>query len=193
LGKRGKRMQVIAGLGNPEKRFDGTRHNTGFSVVDLIADEYGIGLDKSKWKGLVGKGVINGVKVLLVKPTTYMNLSGDCIQPLMAYYKLQPSDLILIYDDIDLHPGKIRIRPDGSAGGHNGVKSVIARLGTQEFRRVRVGVGAKPAGWDLADWVLARFSAEDERLMEDSRKRAAEAAVSLLDTDVAAVMNRYNA
>ena len=186
-------MQVIAGLGNPEKRFDGTRHNTGFSVVDLIADEYGIGLDKSKWKGLVGKGVINGEKVLLVKPTTYMNLSGDCIQPLMAYYKLQPSDLILIYDDIDLHPGRIRIRPDGSAGGHNGVKSVIARLGTQEFRRVRVGVGAKPAGWDLADWVLARFSAEDERLMEDSRKRAAEAAVSLLDTDVAAVMNRYNA
>lgn len=186
-------MQVIAGLGNPEKRYDGTRHNTGFSVVDLIADEYGIGWDKSKWKGLVGKGVIHGEKVLLVKPLTYMNLSGDCIQPLMAYYKLQPSDLILVYDDIDLQPGKIRVRPGGSAGGHNGMKSVIARLGTQEFRRVRVGVGSKPAGWDLADWVLARFPAPDEALMKESRKRAAEAAVALLDSDTETVMNHYNA
>ncbi|MCH3987292.1 MAG: aminoacyl-tRNA hydrolase [Lachnospiraceae bacterium] len=186
-------MQVIAGLGNPEKKYDGTRHNTGFAVMDAIAEEYGIGWDRSRWKGLVGKGVINGEKVILVKPLTYMNLSGDCIQPLMAYYKLQPSDLIVIYDDIDLAPGKIRVRPRGSAGGHNGMKSIIARLGSQEFRRVRVGVGAKPAGWDLADWVLSHFSSEDEAKMKEGRERAEKAAVALLGTDVESVMNRCNA
>ncbi len=186
-------MQVIAGLGNPEKRFDGTRHNTGFAVVDLLAEEYGIGWERSKFKGLSGKGVIGGQKVILVKPLTYMNLSGDCIQPLLAYYKLQPSDLIVVYDDIDLMPGKVRVRPSGSAGGHNGMKSIIARLGSQEFRRVRVGVGAKPAGWDLADWVLSHFSPEDEEKMKEGRSRAAKAAAELLDTDTESVMNRYNA
>ncbi len=186
-------MQIIAGLGNPEKRYEGTRHNTGFAVVDQLAEEYGISWDRSRFKGMVGKGVIEGQRVILVKPLTYMNLSGDCIQPLMAYYKLQPSDLIVIYDDIDLVPGRIRVRPGGSAGGHNGMKSIIARIGSQEFRRVRVGVGAKPAGWDLADWVLSHFSAEDEEKMKEGRSRAAEAAVRLLDTDVESVMNRYNA
>lgn len=187
-------MQMIAGLGNPEVRYEGTRHNTGFSVVDLIADEYDIDWNVSrKCKGLVGKGTIDGEKVILVKPLTYMNLSGDCVQPLLAYYKLTPSDLIVVYDDIDIEPGKIRVRPNGSAGGHNGMKSIIGRLNTQEFRRVRVGVGAKPAGWDLADWVLGYFDADAEEKMTDARIRAAKAAVALLKEKTETVMNQFNA
>lgn len=187
-------MFVIVGLGNPEKKYEGTRHNIGFAVIDALADKYNISIKEKKHKALCGTGVIEGVKVMLVKPLTYMNLSGDSVADVMNFYKLDPEDdMLVVYDDISLAPGNIRVRKKGSAGGHNGIKSIIARCGTQNFMRVRVGVGEKPEGWDLADHVLGHFSDEDSRLVREAVDDAIGAIVMMSRGDVDQAMNNYNA
>lgn len=187
-------MFVIVGLGNPEKKYEGTRHNIGFAVIDALADKYNISIKDKKHKALCGTGVIEGVKVMLVKPLTYMNLSGDSVADVMNFYKLDPEeDVLVVYDDISLAPGNIRVRKKGSAGGHNGIKSIIARCGTQNFMRVRVGVGEKPEGWDLADHVLGHFSDEDSRLVREAVDDAIGAIVMMSRGDVDQAMNNYNA
>ena len=186
-------MFVIAGLGNPSRKYEGTRHNVGFDVIDRISKKYNIPLDTKKHLALVGKGVIEGQKVILVKPQTYMNLSGESIRSVVDFYKADPSsELIVIYDDVNLDTGQLRIREKGSAGGHNGMKNIIAHLGTQEFPRIRVGVGEKPAGCDLADYVLGRFSKAEQEQMEDGFDRAADAVRMILSGDIGGAMSRYN-
>lgn len=187
-------MFVIVGLGNPEKKYEGTRHNIGFEVIDALADKYNISIKDKKHKALCGTGVIEGVKVMLVKPLTYMNLSGDSVADVMNFYKLDPEeDMLVVYDDISLAPGNIRVRKKGSAGGHNGIKSIIARCGTQNFMRVKVGVGEKPEGWDLADHVLGHFSDEDSRQVREAVDDAIGAIVMMSRGDVDQAMNNYNA
>ena len=186
-------MIIIAGLGNPGDEYERTRHNTGFEVIDELVKEYGIVLDFAKHKAICGKGIIEGEKVMLMKPQTYMNASGEAIADAVNFYKLYPNDeLIVIYDDIDLPVGKIRVRESGSAGGHNGMKDIIEKLGTGEFVRVRVGVGAKPEEWDLADWVLSRFPDEEKTVMKEARKRAAGAVAAILSEGAEYAMSRYN-
>ena len=185
-------MYIIVGLGNPERRYDGTRHNIGFSAVTALADIYGISMDMKKHRAVCGKGVIDGQKVILAMPQTYMNLSGESVRELMDYYKCDLSDLIVIYDDISLDVGKLRIRAKGSAGGHNGIKNIIAQLGTQEFTRIKIGVGEKPAKMDLADYVLGRFSKEEQPIIRESADRAREAVCEMITHDVASAMNKFN-
>ena len=186
-------MYIIAGLGNPGKKYENTRHNMGFLAVDLLAEKYGIRIDKIKFKALVGEGRIAGQKVLLVKPQTYMNLSGESVAELVNYYKMDPEEeMIVIYDDISLAPGNLRIRKKGSAGGHNGIKNIIAMTGTQNFLRIKVGVGEKPAGWDLADHVLGHFDAADRVEVEKAIGHAVEAAEMMITGETDAAMNRYN-
>ena len=186
-------MYIIAGLGNPERKYDGTRHNIGFSAITALADKYNISMDMKKHKALCGKGVIEGNKVILAMPLTYMNLSGESIRELVDYYKIDPEDeLIIIYDDINLAPGKLRIRAKGSAGGHNGIKNIIAHLGTQEFNRVKIGVGEKPKGWDLADYVLGRFPADEEPVIREALQNTVEACCVIMNEDIRAAMNRFN-
>ena len=185
-------MYVIAGLGNPGKKYENTRHNAGFDTIDFLADRCGIRVTENAFRGLLGKGVISGEKVILVKPQTFMNLSGECVGPLLNYYKVEPSHFIVIYDDISLDPGMIRVRGKGSAGGHNGMKSLIQHLGTQEFPRVRIGTGAKPPQMDLADYVLGHYSAEDEPKMAAAFRDGGEAAVMLMTDGLEAAMNHFN-
>lgn len=186
-------MYIIAGLGNPEQKYAGTRHNIGFSAITALCDTYQISLDRREHKAVCGRGYIEGQKVLLAEPQTYMNLSGESIRALVDYYKVDPeSELIVIYDDINLAPGRLRIRERGSAGGHNGIKNIIAHLGTQNFNRIRIGVGEKPRGWDLADYVLGRFTREEEPVIRDALKKAVEACQVMVTEDVSAAMNRYN-
>ena len=186
-------MYLIAGLGNPTKEYDKTRHNVGFSVIDVLADRYRIDISEKKHKALCGRGVIEGQKVLLLKPQTFMNLSGGPVQEMAAYFKIDPeSELIIIQDDIDLEPGQLRIRKQGSAGGHNGLKDIIGRLGTQKFMRVKIGVGAKPKGWDLADHVLGRFSSGDRKLVDEAIEFAADAVEKIITDGPDAAMNEYN-
>lgn len=187
-------MFVIAGLGNPGKKYENTRHNAGFLAVDALAEKYGIRMEEKKHKALCGTGVIEGVKVLLVKPQTYMNASGESIRSVMDFYKLDPEeDMLVIYDDISLAPGSIRIRRKGSAGGHNGIKSLIAHTGTQNFMRIKVGVGEKPGGWDLADYVLGQFSREDADKIKEVMPDICAAAVLMLQGNADKAMNDYNA
>lgn len=185
-------MYLIAGLGNPTKEYDRTRHNVGFSVIDVLADRYHIDVSEKKHKALCGKGTVEGHKVLLVKPQTFMNLSGESLRAAADYYKIDPQDMIVIYDDISLEPGQLRIRLKGSAGGHNGIKNIIAHLGTQEFPRIKVGIGAKPPKMDLADYVLGRFPAGEQKLMEEAFREAAEAAVMMINEGAERAMNHYN-
>ena len=186
-------MYIIAGLGNPGKKYENTRHNMGFIAIDLLAEEFGIKVDKIKFKALVGEGRIAGQKVVLVKPQTYMNLSGESVRELVNYYKVDPeSELIVVYDDISLAPGQIRIRKKGSAGGHNGIKNIIANLGTDRFMRVKVGVGEKPKNWDLADYVLSPFTKDERPLVNLAIEHAAKAIEQMLNGDVDAAMNEYN-
>ena len=186
-------MIIIAGLGNPTKEYEGTRHNVGFQVIDKIAEKYNIAVDAKKGRAYVGKGIIEGQKVLLVKPQTYMNLSGESIRELVDYFKVDPKEeLLVIYDDISLDVGQLRIRKKGSAGGHNGIKNIIAHLGTQEFPRIKVGVGDKPPRMDLADYVLSRFSKEDREKMEQAFKDAAEAVEVMIAEGPDAAMNQFN-
>lgn len=186
-------MFLIVGLGNPGKQYEHTRHNIGFDVMDAIADKYNISISEKKHKALCGKGVIEGVKVVLAKPQTFMNLSGESVAELLHYYKLAPEEeLLVIYDDISLAPGNIRIRKKGSAGGHNGIKNMIAMTGTQEFLRIKVGVGEKPKGWDLADYVLGHFDASDRERVEKAAVNAITAAEMILRQEVDQAMNDFN-
>lgn len=186
-------MYIIAGLGNPEKQYDGTRHNVGFATIDCLSEKYGISLTEKKFRAVYGKGRIGEEKVILVKPLTYMNLSGESLGEMTAYFKIDPtSELIVISDDIDQEIGDIRVRPKGSAGGHNGLKNIILHVGTDEFARVRVGVGHKPAGMDHADHVLSHFTASQQKEMNDSIERASEAVRVIMEQGTDAAMNRFN-
>lgn len=186
-------MYVIVGLGNPDKKYEHTRHNIGFDVIDALADKYNISVTDKKHKALCGSGVIEGMKVLLVKPQTYMNLSGESVAEVMNFYKLDPDEeMIVIFDDISLEPGRIRIRKKGSAGGHNGLKNIIKMLGHDTFTRVRMGVGEKPKNYDLADYVLGHFPVEERKVMDDATKTAAEAIRMILTESADAAMNHFN-
>ena len=186
-------MFVIVGLGNPTAQYEGTRHNAGFDVIDVLAEKYNISVDARKCRAFCGKGVIAGQKVLLVKPQTYMNLSGESVGGIVNYYKIDPeSELLVIYDDISLDVGQLRIRKKGSAGGHNGIKNIIAMTGTQNFLLIKVGVGEKPAGWDLADHVLGHFDTADRAEVEKAIGHAVEAAEMMITGETDAAMNRYN-
>jgi PTH1 family peptidyl-tRNA hydrolase len=186
-------MYVIAGLGNPTARFEKTRHNAGFDVIDVLAEKYNIKVTEHKHKALCGAGYIEGQKVVLVKPQTFMNLSGESIAAFLNFYKLDASSqLIVIYDDITLAPGRLRVRMRGSAGGHNGMKNIIERIKTQDFMRIRVGIGEKPQGWDLADYVTSRFSKEERKEVEAAMELAADAAVLMVNHKAEEAMNRYN-
>ena len=185
-------MYIIAGLGNPTREYEKTRHNVGFDTIDVLADKLNTSVDEKKFKGLYGKGIIAGEKVILLKPQTFMNLSGESIRPLADYYKVDPEDILIVYDDISLAPGQLRIRAKGSAGGHNGIKSIIAHLGTQEFPRVKVGVGEKPSRMDLADYVLGHFSKEEQATMDEAVKEAADAVCEIVNVGIAQAMNDHN-
>lgn len=186
-------MYVIAGLGNPKREYENTRHNIGFDVIDYLADKHGIRVNEAKHKGLIGKGFIGGEKVILVKPLTYMNLSGECIREVLDYYKVDAREnLIVISDDISLEPGLLRVRKKGSAGGHNGLKNIIQHLGHDQFQRIRVGVGAKPDGYDLADYVLGHFSKEEKVLMKEAAEKACQAVEVMMTDGPDSAMNRFN-
>ena len=186
-------MFLIAGLGNPDKGYAGTRHNIGFDVIDKLAEQEKIRVIERKHRAVIGKGMIEGVKVILAKPQTYMNLSGESIRELADYYKIDTrSELLVISDDISLPPGQLRIRKKGSAGGHNGLKNIIAMLGHDTFIRVKMGVGEKPRGWDLADYVLGRFSGPERKIMDEAAERAADAIRSIITQGADAAMNDFN-
>ncbi|WP_026526691.1 aminoacyl-tRNA hydrolase [Butyrivibrio sp. VCD2006] len=186
-------MYLIVGLGNPEKKYNATRHNVGFGVIDVLSEKYDIDLTEMKFKGMYGKGRIGNEKVILLKPLTYMNLSGESVRPVADYFKIDTkTELIVISDDVELDPGRIRVRPGGSAGGHNGLKNIIAQLGHDEFARVRVGVGKKPPRIDLADWVLGHFDKQDVAYMKDAMDHAADAVRVIMEEDVNAAMNKWN-
>lgn len=185
-------MKLIVGLGNPGLQYDGTRHNIGFEAIDKLADSHRISVNRSKFKALVGEGTIGGEKVVLMKPQTYMNLSGEAIAACKSWYKIAPEDIIIMYDDVSLDVGDIRIRKSGSSGGHNGMKSIIAHLSTDVFPRVKIGVGQKPAGWDLADYVLGKFSDEDKKILEPRLKVICDAVETMVKRDVDTAMNNYN-
>ena len=186
-------MYLIVGLGNPTAKYEKTRHNAGFDVIDAIADKYGIELNLRKGKAFCGTGYIEGQKVMLAKPQTYMNLSGESIRSILDYYKVDPeTELIVIYDDISLDVGKLRIRAKGSAGGHNGIKNIIAHVGGPVFPRIKVGVGEKPPKYDLADYVLGHFSKAEQELMEEGYKDAVKAVEMIVSGDISGAMNEYN-
>lgn len=185
-------MYCIAGLGNPEKKYENTRHNIGFDVIDAIAEKYSIAVREKGFKALYGKGVIEGQRVILVKPQTYMNLSGESVREVMDYYRIAPENLVVISDDVALAVGGIRIRKRGSAGGHNGLKNIILHLGTEEFNRIRMGVGEKPKGWDLADYVLGHFPKEERETLDHSVEDAVSAVKVLLTEGADRAMNLYN-
>lgn len=183
-------MFLIVGLGNPGKEYDGTRHNIGFAAVDYIADKYNIELDRIKFKGVFGEGFIEGKKVILLKPTTYMNLSGESIREVINFYKISNEEVIVIYDDISLEVGRLRIREKGSHGGHNGIKSIIANLGTDVFPRVKIGVGA-PKG-NLVSHVLGKFSEDEIEVLRETIKASSDAVSIIMKADTKEAMNKLN-
>ena len=185
-------MFLIVGLGNPERKYEGTRHNVGFEAIDVISKKFGIEVNQKEQKGLVGKGIINGKKVILVKPQTYMNLSGECVAPLADYYDVDPNtELVVISDDVSLSTGNIRVRKKGSAGGHNGLKNIIALLGTNEFPRIRVGVGECENG-DMVSHVLGKYSKEDRERVDASMDKVVGAMELFLEGELDSAMNKYN-
>lgn len=184
---------LIVGLGNPGKQYERTRHNCGFRAIDLLAQSLGCKIDKGKFQGLYGQVTYQGKKLFLLKPQTFMNLSGRSVLQLSAYYSIPPQRIIVLFDDISLEPGRLRIRADGSAGGHNGIKSIIQELGSQEFPRVKIGVGAKPhPEQDLADWVLSTFSAGEEKALSAALEQAASAALCIMEHGIPETANRFN-
>ncbi len=184
---------LIVGLGNPGKQYDRTRHNAGFRALECVARETGCRIDRGKFQSLMGQGSFEGRRLILLMPQTYMNLSGDAVAQAAGFYKLPPERVIVLCDDVSLEPGRLRVRGDGSAGGHNGLKSIIARLGSQSFPRVKIGVGAKPhPDYDLADWVLSTFSAQEEKTLEPVWERAAQAALLIATQGVEKAANRFN-
>ncbi|MBR6404739.1 MAG: aminoacyl-tRNA hydrolase [Lachnospiraceae bacterium] len=185
-------MVIIAGLGNPGRKYENTRHNAGFMALDALAESVGIRVNSRRFRALTGKGVIAGVPVLLMKPQTYMNLSGESIRAACDFFHVEPQDLIVFCDDVNFDPGILRIRKSGSAGGHNGLKNIIQQLGSQEFQRIRIGVGKQPEQMDLIDFVLSRFSEEEMKALREAANDAAEAAVVMLRDGTDAAMNRFN-
>ncbi|MGB3570143.1 MAG: aminoacyl-tRNA hydrolase [Priestia megaterium] len=185
-------MKLIVGLGNPGKEYDRTRHNIGFMAIDKIAEQFMISLDKTKFNGIYGTGIIKGEKVILLKPLTYMNLSGESIRPLMDYFDIDVEDLLVIYDDLDLPCGKVRLRTKGSPGGHNGIKSIIQHLKTQEFNRIRIGIDRPKNGMKVVDYVLGRFTEDEMVHMEEAMKTSIHASEDFLSKPFLEVMNRYN-
>ena len=186
-------MYIIAGLGNPGKKYEGTRHNIGWQVMDELADKHRIRIMESRFKGLVGKGVIGGEEVILLKPLTYMNLSGESIGEAVRFYKIdETSRLIVVSDDISLDVGQLRMRKKGSAGGHNGLKNTISHLGSEEFMRIRIGVGDKPAGSDLVDYVLGSFSKEEKKILDETKRNAVLAIETIISDGIDKAMNLYN-
>lgn len=184
---------LIVGLGNPGREYEKSRHNCGFRALDILAENLSCKVDKLKFQGLYGQVNYNGTKVFLLKPQTFMNLSGRSVLQFSAYFNIPPQRIIVLFDDISLEPGRLRIRANGSAGGHNGIKSIIQEVGSQEFPRVKIGVGAKPnPDYDLADWVLSSFSANDEKALAVSLKNAADAALAIIDHGVPEAANRFN-
>lgn len=184
---------MVVGLGNPGREYDKTRHNVGFRTVDLLAKDLGVKLDKAKCKSLLGTATVGGEKILLVKPQTFMNLSGQAVLWASQFYKIPASHIVVISDDISLAVGRIRVRAEGSAGGHNGLKSIIADLGTQDFPRVRVGVGEKPhPDYDLADWVLSSFTAQEEKQLAPAIENAAQAVRELMQNGVQSAASKFN-
>ncbi|MGG0719531.1 aminoacyl-tRNA hydrolase [Robertmurraya massiliosenegalensis] len=185
-------MKLIVGLGNPGKQYEKTRHNIGFEVIDELSERLQIPLNQSKHKGLYGIGNVRGEKVILLKPLTYMNLSGESVRPLMDYYQIELEDVIVIYDDLDLPVGRIRLRQKGSAGGHNGIKSMIAHMGTQEFNRIRVGINRPTNGQPIVDYVLGRFTKEEREQLELVIKKCSEACEAIFEKPFLQVMNDFN-
>ncbi|WP_024983375.1 aminoacyl-tRNA hydrolase [Brevibacillus borstelensis] len=185
-------MKVIVGLGNPGKKYEDTRHNAGFIAIDKINDKWGIPVVQNKFRALIGEGRIEGEKVLLVKPQTYMNLSGESIAEILKFYKLTPEDVVVIYDDLDLPPGQLRLREKGSAGGHNGIKSLILHMGTQEFKRIKIGIGRPEPGRSVSDYVLHPFSTAERSLIDEAADLAAAAAAMWTKEPFVKVMNQYN-
>lgn len=186
-------MYIIAGLGNPTDRYAATRHNAGFDAIDILAQDIGCTVNTKKHKSLIGTGMIGANKVVLAKPQTYMNASGEAVRALVDFYRINPEEeLIILCDDINLAPGKLRIRTRGSAGGHNGIKSIISHLGTEAFQRIRIGVGEKPGQMDLADYVLSRPAGEDRELIREGIEKAACAAAVLILEGAQTAMNQYN-
>ena len=184
---------LIVGLGNPGREYEKTRHNAGFRAIDALADSLGCKIDKLKFQGLYCQTNYKGKKLMLLKPQTYMNLSGRSVLQLSAYFNIPPARIIVMFDDISLAPGRLRVRADGSAGGHNGIKSIIQELGSQDFPRVKIGVGAKPhPDYDLADWVLSTFSAQEEKALAPAIEKAADAALCIIEKGLAEASNRYS-
>ena len=184
---------LIVGLGNPGPEYAKTRHNIGFRCLDILAQKLGCTVDRGKFQGLYGQASYRGQKVYLIKPLTYMNLSGRSVVQLSAYFQIPPQRIIVLFDDISLEPGRLRVRPSGSAGGHNGIKSIIQELGSQDFPRVKIGVGAKPhPDFDLADWVLSPFTAQEEKALAVSLENGANAALTILEQGTAQAANAYN-
>ncbi|MED0962829.1 aminoacyl-tRNA hydrolase [Bacillus paramycoides] len=188
----GTRMKLIVGLGNPGREYELTRHNIGFMAIDELAKRWNISLNEQKFKGLFGAGFVNGEKIILLKPLTYMNLSGESIRPLMDYYKIDVEDFIVMYDDLDIPVGKLRLRMKGSAGGHNGVKSTISHLGTQEFQRIRMGIDRPKNGMKVVDYVLGRFTSEEISGVNQSIEKAADACEEWLNKPFLQIMNTFN-
>ena len=184
---------LIVGLGNPGREYEKTRHNAGFRCLDKIAEELNVKVDKLKYQGLYCQTNYKGGKLFLLKPQTYMNLSGRSVLQLSAYFNIPPQRIIVLFDDISLEPGRLRVRANGSAGGHNGIKSIIQELGSQEFPRVKIGVGAKPhPDYDLADWVLGKFQGEDKKQVDGAVKKAADAIECILSQGLDKGMNKFN-
>lgn len=186
-------MYLIVGLGNPGSQYAHTRHNVGFDVVEVLAGRLGVGITRGKEGALVGECFVQGQKTLLALPQTYMNVSGQAVAGLVRWYRIEINNLLVIYDDIDLPQGSVRIRPNGSAGTHNGMRSVVGELGTDRFPRIRVGVGERPPGWELADWVLSRYQSPEEReAARAAYERAADAAVEYVQNGIESAMCKYN-
>lgn len=185
-------MKLIVGLGNPGKQYEHTLHNVGFDTIDILADRWNVSLNQTKFNSIYGTVHRPEGKVILMKPLTYMNLSGEAVRPLMDYFDIELEDIIVIYDDLDLEKGKLRLRQKGSAGGHNGIKSLIQHLGTQQFDRIRIGVDRPPMGMKVPDYVLSRIRKDDEAVMQDAFTKAADACAYALEKPFIEVMNKYN-
>ncbi|MCQ2910629.1 MAG: aminoacyl-tRNA hydrolase [Clostridia bacterium] len=186
-------MYIIVGLGNPGKEYEHTRHNAGFDTIDILADRFNIDVTKKKFQALIGDGVINNKRVILVKPQTFMNLSGNSLHEILSFYHLTNEDFMVVYDDIDLDIGNMRVRTKGSAGGHNGIKSIISQVGSDVFDRIKIGVGAKKENSDLADHVLSKMSKEDRKEFDETLEKVCDAICDRLDNDMNYIMNKYNA
>ena len=185
-------MYLIIGLGNPEEEYSKTRHNMGFNAINKIADQYGIKVNKSKFQGLYESAIIEGKKVMLIKPQTYMNLSGECIKQFVDFYKIPNEDILVIYDDMDIEPGKIKIRKKGGAGGHNGMKSIIQMLGTEEFPRIRIGIGRPEHNGDEINYVIGAIPGEEIPKLEEGVEKAKDAVIEILKNGIDSAMNKLN-